>query len=287
MAGNRKTGYLLQDTGLVLLILCIAFAAIIVGIAGEESRIEFIIMMFGTFIALLLAGCKLLIPAVVAAAFEILAYTVYKLYFFYSYSAAIEPLCYAWLVLPIAAVGAMILFTYSSRRMEIENGVLREQVEELVMINPLTGLYNLRSMYNDLEKQIAYAERNQLDISLMLIKLRYEQELRKVLSRKNFEEMIQKMAVIITDAVRLEDRVYSLDESGSIGVILTCNQEKSVFVKQRVRSAMESKEAFADIADSAIRIEIKIACLAYDKESNALDAIQFKQKVENELQYDV
>lgn len=287
MVEKRKTGYLLQDIGLTLLILCIAFTAVMTGNVGEELKIEFTVMMIGTFLALLLAGFKFMIPAAVVAAFEVLAYTVYKLYFYYSYSLDIEPMCYMWLIVPVTSVGAMFLFIYSNRRTEIENDILKEQVGELVMIDPLTGLYNLKSLFNDLQKQIAYTERNELDLSLMIIKLRYEQELRKVLSRRNFEKLLQRMAEVVIDAVRVEDRVYSLDENGTIGVILTCDQASSISVIQRIRSFMHKKEAFQDIADNAVRVEVKIACLQYDKEAYGTDVIRFKQKVENELQYDV
>ncbi len=181
----------------------------------------------------------------------------------------------------------MVAFTYGSHQTELENDVLKEQVEELVLVNSLTGLYNLRSLYIDLQKQVAYSERNHMIVSLMIVKLRFGEELKRVLSRRNYEALIQRMAVIITDAVRLEDRTYSLDNDGMVGVILTCDQENSKFVRDRIRANLEKKDAFAGIVERAIRVEAKIACLEYDEEKYGSDMILFKQKVENELQYDV
>lgn len=287
MVKKRTTGYLLQDVGLILLLICIGGAALAVGNAANAMKPEFIIMLMGTFLAVMLAGFKLISLAIVLGAFEELIYTAYKLYSFFAYSENIETICYVWLMLPLFSVGAMIAFIYGNRQTELENDVLKEQVEELVMINSLTGLYNLRSLYNDLQKQVAYSERNQMDLSLLIIKLRYGQELKKVLSRRNFETLIQKMAMVVTDAVRLEDRTYSLDNEGTVGVILTCDQDNSKYVKDRIRANLEKKDAFAGIMEKAIRVEVKIACLEYDKEKYGSDMILFKQKVENELQYDV
>ncbi len=287
MVKKRTTGYLLQDAGLVLLLLCIGGAALAVGIVEEALKIEFVVMLMGTFLAILLAGFKLTGISVVTGAFEILLYTAYKLFSFFTYAREIEPICYVWIVLPLLSVGAMAAFIYGSRQTELENDVLKEQVEELVLVNSLTGLYNLRSLYIDLQKQVAYSERNHMTVSLMIVKLKFGQELKKVLSRRNFEALIQRMAVIITDAVRLEDRTYSLDNEGMVGVILTCDQENSKFVRDRIRANLEKKDAFAGIVERAIRVEVKIACLEYDEEKYGSDMILFKQKVENELQYDV
>ena len=287
MVKKRTTGYLLQDAGLVLLLLCIGGAAIAVGSVEEAMKNEFVIMLMGTFFAILFAGFKLTGISVVAGAFEILLYTAYKLFSFFTYSKEIEPVCYVWVILPLLSVGAMAAFTYGSHQTELENDVLKEQVEELVLVNSLTGLYNLRSLYIDLQKQVAYSERNHMIVSLMIVKLRFGEELKRVLSRRNYEALIQRMAVIITDAVRLEDRTYSLDNDGMVGVILTCDQENSKFVRDRIRANLEKKDAFAGIVERAIRVEAKIACLEYDEEKYGSDMILFKQKVENELQYDV
>lgn len=287
MVRKRATGYLLQDVGLLVLLLCLGGAALAVGIVDSSMKPEFMVMLMGTFLAILLAGFKLIVLSVVIGAFEELVYTAYKLFSYFAYQEGIEPACYVWLVLPLLSVGAMIAFIYGSRQTELENDVLKEQVEELVMVNSLTGLYNLRSLYNDLQKQVAYSERNQMTISLMIVKLRYGQELKKVLSRRNYEAVLQKMAMVVTDAVRLEDRTYSLDNEGTVGVILTCDQENSKYVRDRIRANLEKKETFAGITERAVRVEVKISCLEYDKEKYGADMILFKQKVENELQYDV
>lgn len=287
MIKKRATGYLFQDIGLVLFLLCIGGMAVSVGNAGKDLLLEFIIMMMATFLAILLAGFKLSSLSVVTAGFSVLAYTAYKLYFFFAFSKEIVLLCFVWTVIPIFAVASMLLFIYGNRQTELENDVLKEQVEELVMINSLTGLYNLRSLYNDLQKQTAYAERNHLTISLMIVKLRYEQELKNVLSRKNYESLLQKMAEIVVDAVRVEDRTYSIDSRGSIGIILTCDDNGADFAKRRIKSRLEEANAFTGIMDASIKVEVAVSSMAYDKEKYGKDMIAFKQKVENELQYDV
>jgi len=281
------TGYLTQDIGLVLLLACIFTGALTLGNASDELFIESVLMLIGIFTAVIFAGFKLPSLAVAMAGFIILAYSVYRLFLSYTYYDDIPLVSYIWILLPILAVGAMNLFISGSRNTELQNDVLRKQVEELVMINPLTGLYNLRSLYNDLKKQISYVKRNNMELSLMIIELRYEEELKRILSKNQYETVLQKLSIIILDTVRTEDRIYSVDNKGSIGVLLTCDEMGSNFVMQRIRQRIAEKGAFQGTKDAAIKIEVRIGCLEYNKAEFADDMILFKQKVESELQYDV
>ena len=287
MVKKRVMGYLLQDVGLILLLVCIFTGALTLGNVSKDLFLESVIMMMGICFAILFAGFKLTSFAIVTAGFEVLVYTVYRLYLAYTYFYNIPVVCYIWIALPIAAVGAMNLFISGNRKTELENEVLKEQVEELVMVNPLTGLYNLRSLYYDLKKQISYVDRNGMKLSFMIIELRYEPELRSILTRLQYETLLQKLALYVADAIRTEDRVYSIDNKGTVGVLLTCDKSGSEFVAKRIKQKISDKNAFAGIKNISIKVEVRLACLQYIKEEFGDDMIKFKQKVESELQYDV
>ncbi len=287
MANKKSFGYLFQDIGLVLLLACLFTGSLAVSYTEKSMLFEAVIMLLGTFGALLLAGFKLFGLSWVLAGLEVTIYTAYRLYLFLSYDTDIPLLSFVWIFLPILSAAAMYLFISGNRRLELENDIMREQVEELVMINPLTRLYNLRSLYNDLNIQAAYSERNKVPMTLMLIVLKYESELAGILSRSNYEGVIQRLARLVVDTVRVEDKTYSIDNKGSLAVMLTCDKAGSEIVMQRVRSRISEKDAFAGIANASIKIEVKMASLEYDRETYENDMILFKQRVENELQYDV
>lgn len=287
MVKKRTTGFLLQDLGLVVLLAGVAAAAVVTGLVDATLRTEFIVMLLLMFLPIMFAGFKLVSTSVVVVALEIVAYTGYKLFRSFAFGEEINILCYSWIGFPLVCVGAMSAFIIGNRQTEMENETLREQVEELVMVNSLTGLYNLRSMYVDLQRQAAYSKRNKIPLSLMIVKLRYAPELKKILSRRQYESVLQEVARMVTDAVRLEDRTYSLDNDGTVGIILTCIQADSAAVYRRIRATVEQKDAFKDITGNALRVEVRIACLQYDEETYEGNMVTFKQRVENELQYDV
>ena len=287
MTKHKSYGYLFQDLGLVLLLACLFTGALTVSYTPKPLLFEAVLMLLFIFGALLLTGFKLIGLSIVLSGLEVLIYTAYRLYLFLAYETEIPLISFVWIFLPILSVAAMYLFVSGNRKLELENDILREQVEELVLVNPLTKLYNLRSLYHDLYIQVSYAERNKLPLSLMVIVLKYESELKSILSRQNYERVIQRLAQIVSDTVRVEDKTYSTDHKGSLAIIMTCDKEGSEIAMGRLRSRISERDAFSDIADHAIKIEVKMASMEYSREEFGDDMMQFKQRVENELQYDV
>ena len=287
MINKNSFGYLLQDIGLVILLFCLFTGAMTVSYAEKSMVFEAVIMLLGTFFVILISGFKLFGLSIVLAGIEVTFYTAYRLYLFLSYDTEISFYSFIWILIPLISVAAMYLFVSGSHRLELENDILKRQVEELVVLNPLTKLYNLRSLYNDLNVLVSYAERNQMSLSLMIIVLKYEAELKSILSRHNYELVIQRLAELVVDTVRVEDKTYSIDHKGSLAVILTCDKAGSEIAMRRITSRISQHDAFLNITDAAVKIEVKMASLEYDKEIFENNMILFKQRVENELQYDV
>ena len=243
-------------------------------------------MTIVTFVAVLLAAIRVTnIPAIIAGIATV-SYIAYKLYQMFAQGGIIEGLSYLWIAIPGLAVLGMALFSKGIQRLQRDNNVLSKQVEDLIMIDPLTGFYNLRSMYMDIQTQISYAERNNTYISLMIIRPRYRKELKDVLNKEQYEKVIVTFSKIVYETVRLEDRVYSLDSDGTVGVLLTCDRQGAKLVEKRIRTKIDNTNAFDNIAKKPIRMEIQLGFLEYKKEYNR-DAIKFKSLVEEEVAYDI
>ncbi len=286
MHKKRQYEILLQDIGMLMFLVLVFCSTIVVYVGGADFLIENVIMLFFTVVAIVLVTFSIDIAAFIVAGSQLICYSAYKLFNLFENGNAINAISYAWLILPMAIVGSMKLFCYGRNRLELENSILKKQVEELVMIDPLTGLYNLHSFYYDMERQIRYTSRNKLPLTLMIIQLRYAQELNKILSRGNYDKLKQRLAEIVGDAIRVEDNQYSIDNEGSLAVILTCDEQGGVLVRNRIRAMISEKAAFDNITNSSIKVETQIAFMQY-KEDMGNDAVYFKNCVEKELQYDV
>ena len=285
---NKKdvSGRTLEDVGISVLLIAL-FATTIVGALSDRSLFqENLIMTIITFIAVLLTAVRVVSIPIIVAALQTICYIAYKIYQVIGMDAKLPGLTYMWVAIPGLAVLGMSLFLKGVQRLQRDNNVLSKQVEDLIMIDPLTGFYNLRSMYMDIQTQISYSERNNTAISLMIIRPRYRKELKDVLKKAQYESVIVNLSKIVYDTVRLEDKVYSLDGDGTVGVLLTCDRQGSKLVEKRIRNNIEKSEAFNKIAEKPIRMEIQLGYLEYKKEYNR-DAIQFKSLVEEEVAYDL
>ncbi|MDF2942021.1 MAG: diguanylate cyclase [Herbinix sp.] len=285
---HNKSGYVQQDIGLLLLLVGLFTGIMIVVNSPVSMKLEFTIMLLITFVGMLFAAYRIEVTAVICVGVQIMIYTAYKLFLYYNNGILMKPLQYVWIFYPMLAVGAMILFINRTSKLEIENEMLKSQVNKLVLIDPLTGLYNLKSLYLDLQGQIALAARREMDTTLMIISLRYEAELLKVIGKSSLDILKQRIATIVQDILRIEDRVYAIDDRGSLAIILYCNGEGAEVVKRRIKNNLLASDAMPEIIkDKVIKIDLQFGYLQYSPEIFGKDVIGYKQRVENELQYDV
>ena len=286
MNSKDISGKTLEDIGISVLLIALFSATIVDSLGGEFLFTENLVMTIVTFVAVLLAAIRVTnIPAIIAGIATV-SYIAYKLYQMFAQGGIIEGLSYLWIAIPGLAVLGMALFSKGIQRLQRDNNVLSKQVEDLIMIDPLTGFYNLRSMYMDIQTQSSYSERNNTYISLMIIRPRYRKELKDVLNKEQYEKVIVTFSKIVYETVRLEDRVYSLDSDGTVGVLLTCDRQGAKLVEKRIRTKIDNTNAFDNIAKKPIRMEIQLGFLEYKKEYNR-DAIKFKSLVEEEVAYDI
>jgi len=279
------SGKTLEDIGMSVLLLAMFVNVIVCSLSDRAFFNENLIMTIVTFVAVLLTAIRVTSVPVIIAALETVCFVAYK-FIQIRCDISVSGISYLWIAIPGLAVLGISLFIKGVQRLQRDNNVLSKQVEDLIMIDPLTGFYNLRSMYMDIQTQISYSERNNTAISLMIVRPRYRKELKDVLKKTEYESTIVKLSKIVYDTVRLEDKVYSIDTDGTMGVLLTCDRSGSKLVEKRLRKKLEETDAFNSIASKPIRMEVQIGYLEYKKEYNR-DAIHFKSLVEEEVAYDI
>ena len=283
---KRNYNYLIQDFAMLLFIITISIVTLITYVSDSQYRLENEIMIITMFLGILLTVFSSYIYGIVIAAAQTVFYTSYKIFQIYSQGINVSLVNYLWIILPIVSVLSIMLYTKTLSKIELENILLKEQVEKAIMIDPLTGLYNINCFYHDLRSTIKYSQRNNIPITVMIAKLRYGEELRKILSKNEYEELLQKMAKIFQDTIRFEDKLFILEEHGKIGTILTCDSEGANIVAKRIKNSMGQNNSFWGIADRSIIVDIQIGFKEYNSEFGD-DVIGYKSKVEGEMQYDV
>lgn len=273
--------------GMGLMLLAFILAVVVTNATGQDSFAENMIMTIAMAAAVVITVSGYLTMAVIASAVATVIFAGLRIYSIISSQKEFQPVSFLWVILPAMCVVGIALYVKRYTPLTLENAVLKKQITELVMIDPVTGLYNMRSMFMDIQTQISYAERNNSPISLMIIRLRYPAEMRKVLKTAEYEKVIKQLSLLLEDTVRLEDRVYSLDENGGFGIILTCDKEGTKIVEGRLREKLADPKWFQGVTDKQIRTEVKIGYLQYDKAKYNRNANEFKDDVEEEVNYDM
>ena len=284
---KKGDGGLVSYVGMGLLMLSFILAAFTAAYTGPEYITENVIMTVVLAISVIITVSGYLMMAVIVAAVATVVFAGLKIYSVMVAAREFPPMSFMWMVLPAICVVGIALYVRRYTPLTLENALLKKQISELVMIDPVTGLYNLRSLFMDIQTQISYAERNDSPISLMILRLRYPAEMKKVLKSSQYDKVVKQLSNLIVDTVRLEDRVYSIDDNGGFGIILTCDKEGTKLVEKRLRTKLDDPKWFEGISEKQIRTEVRIGYLQYEKAKYNRNANNFKDDVEEEVNYDM
>lgn len=282
---NLRAAYM-RDIAILLLLLWAFAQALIMTFAPAANRVTYLLLLLAMDAAVMIGFLGRTSLSWVLGGTLTCVWVSYKLYAFYMSGTLLSLTDYMLIPVPLLGALSASMFLRGMKSLDTENTLLRRQVDELVLVDELTGLYNQRALYRDLRLMAGYAQRNRLPISLMLVQMRYESELRGILSKRSYNELRQKMSDIVRMSVRVEDRTYCIDEKGTLAVLLTTTEKDSVFVRNRLISALQKDGAFDGILDPGVKLDLRFACKQYTEEYKD-DMMGFKRSVESELVYDV
>ena len=277
---------LLQDLGILLFMISVAAAALITALGGRDMLYQNVAMMLAVLLSSVLLVMRAKVAGAVTAGLTILVFAAYKLYMRFSYAAAIEWTAFLWPFIVLGALGGMTLFISLFSVIEGVNGVLNKRLDELTVMDPLTGLENMRSMVMSLKRYMALSRRNGTEMGLMMVRLRYADEIKKVLTRAQFGDLRHNIAITVQNALRLEDRVFSIDENGSLGIIYFSKEAGVTVVKSRVLSAVANKNMLPDLNEQALTVELSAVYKQYDT-SYGDDVMRYISDLEKEFAYEV
>lgn len=272
----------LYDMGTVIIFCAFVIASIVMSNSGIEMFKINLTMAGVTFAVAVLAAFRVINGAMILAGLQTVIFIGVAISLG-SNGKLDSKVLLGWILVPGLLVMGYSFIDRSKKEQERLREVMNEQLDELIMTDPVTGLYNLRSMYMDIQTQISYAERNNKQICLMILKPKYVDELKAVLKQDEFDEVVVRLSKAVCDTVRLEDKVYAIDSEGSFGVILTCDLAGAELVEERLAEKLKDEELYDGVDEEHdIRVEMMLGCVQYEDEIDR-DAIRFKRMAEEAL----
>ncbi|MBR6029719.1 MAG: GGDEF domain-containing protein [Clostridia bacterium] len=283
---SASRSILIQDVGILLFALAMLGASLVTGLTDKTLVYQNAALLLAMTLSALLTGLRARVAGTVVTALTILVFTVYKLYNRIAYAVPIEWTAYLWPVLLVMALGGVTMFVALFATIEGLNGVLNRRLDELTVMDPVTGLENLRSMVNSLKRYMALSERNGTSMGLMIVRLRYSDEIRKVLTRQQFSDLRHLLAAAVQNALRLEDRVFTIDENASLGIIYFSLESGAPIVKNRILTVVQKEDMLPTVEGQVLNVEVSVVYKQYDS-AYGKDAMRFISDVEKEFAYEV
>lgn len=283
---SASRSVLIQDAGILLFMLSTLASALVTGLGDRTLVYQNAALMLAMTFAALLTALRARVGGTVVTALTVLVFTAYKMYNRIAYGAAIEWTAYLWPVLLGTSLGGMTMFVTLFSTIEGLNGILNRRLDELTVMDPVTGLENMRAMVNSLKRYMALSERNGTSMGLMMVRLRYADEIRKVLTRQQFADLRHVLASSVQNALRLEDRVFTVDDNASLGIILFSQESGAPIVKNRILTVVQKEDMLPTVEGQVLNVEVSVVYRQYDA-SFGKDALRFISEVEKEFAYEV
>ncbi|HID0828026.1 TPA: GGDEF domain-containing protein, partial [Clostridium botulinum] len=251
---------------------------------GKNIMLNFI-MLGSLFMVTIVAYFRGIVEGFLFSAMIIFFYGTFIIYNNTIHRNPVELITYIWMVdIPL---GAFISGKLSENINLIQsiNTRLQKEYRDLITIDKTTGLSNLKGFYIDLDREMSKAKRHELNLSLMIVKIQYYDELNAILGEKKMEEILKIISNVITLAIRGEDISYKLNKNTLAILMPSTNLQGAEVVKNRIKESISEKNLKIKQEDKNVNIDIKVGIVEY--KNTIKEAFEFKELAEKELEYDV
>ncbi|HBJ2611315.1 diguanylate cyclase [Clostridium botulinum] len=251
---------------------------------GKNIMLNFI-MLGSLFMVTIVAYFRGIVEGFLFSAMIIFFYVTFIIYNNTIHRNPVELITYIWMVdIPLSAFISGKL-SENINLIQSINTRLQKEYRDLITIDKTTGLSNLKGFYIDLYREMSKAKRHKLNLSLMIVKIQYYDELNAILGEKEMEEILKIISNVITLAIRGEDISYKLNKDTLAILMPSTNLQGAEVVKNRIKESISEKNLKIKQEDKNVNIDIKVGIVEY--KNTIKEAFEFKELAETELEYDV
>ncbi|MBY6785523.1 GGDEF domain-containing protein [Clostridium botulinum] len=251
---------------------------------GKNIMLNFI-MLGSLFMVTIVAYFRGIVEGFLFSAMIIFFYVTFIIYNNTIHRNPVELITYIWMVdIPLSAFISGKL-SENINLIQSINTRLQKEYRDLITIDKTTGLSNLKGFYIDLDREMSKAKRHELNLSLMIVKIQYYDELNAILGEKKMEEILKIISNVITLAIRGEDISYKLNKDTLAILMPSTNLQGAEVVKNRIKESISEENLKIKQEDKNVNIDIKVGIVEY--KNTIKEAFEFKELAEEELEYDV
>jgi len=140
-----------------------------------------------------------------------------------------------------------------------------KKLRNLAIVDPLTGLYNVRHFVSVLRSEMERAKRTGAPLSLIILDIDYFKSVNDRYGHPTGDMILKSIAAVLKDLVRLTDTVCRYGGEEFIIILPGTSIQQAVKVAERIRKAIQDKLVKVGTNDIRVTASFGIATFLGDK----------------------
>jgi diguanylate cyclase (GGDEF)-like protein len=149
----------------------------------------------------------------------------------------------------------------------------KEELEQLLMVDEKTGLYNFREFQRRLRDEWSRAERYSVALSLIFLDLDWFKRVNDTLGHQAGDRVLQEFALLVTGGARANDVAARYGGEEFAIVLPHTDAEMALRVANRIRRAVEEFVFLADDTPTRVTVSAGVSTFPSRPEVDSVDAL--------------
>ncbi|RTE11080.1 diguanylate cyclase domain-containing protein [Paenibacillus whitsoniae] len=283
---SRFRSSIVSDAAFLLFILA-ALISIMFTSSNPNLYLANIIFLNIAFLIAVITYFTTMTTGLILNILFIFGYGTYTLYQTVVVGGVIGTQNYFWLIMtPIFTVSTWLL-TLGNRQLQAENEQLQKENDSLATVDPKTSLKNTLSFQTDATIFMALSVRYQIPLTLMVISVKYWDEIRRMIGVDQLMEAIHDLSKISQTSIRTNDSLYLLNKDNPMwGMLLFTDRAGASIVIERLRKTVDEWNRGEYAEKYRVGLILKMGAVEYDPEV-ITNPLEFIVQAKKQLEYDV
>lgn len=276
---NKKIDICISLLMAYFLILALSFSYLNLGSEVENYIMYTLVMIVGLSSYFLSRTFILVIILIID-----FIYTSYNFYISVISDVKIEAGVFFWIIIiPITAIVVSFLSEEINNLQNNYEKIISEN-KKFIKVDVSTGLRNISSFMEEMPVYINLYKRYQVDVSLLLVRIKHGDRLVKIVGKEYFNKVLVKCSEELSDSLRFEDRKYIIYDD-TFAFIIVSDKDGTNIVKSRLKKAIDELRIGKEDLYNDLNIQVQVG--SYTIDDSIRDSIEFIERAEKELEYDV
>lgn len=249
---------------------------------GYENYVMFLVAMIVTIVSYYTNVTLALISVLVVD----FGYISFKLYESIVHGTSIQFNTYFWIIFIFVAALVTSILSININKLQDDIRELDKKNKTLVTIDEETNLRNIKSFMNEMPIYMSMTKRHtELHLTLMITKIKYSSNIKSILGKEEYKNIIKDITDATNEVLRDEDRKYILNEDTFAYILITDDLGAKV-VKDRIKKRIDDI-AISESKAAGRLIKVEMQTGHYEWNPKIESTLEFLEMAEAQIEYDV